>query len=135
WGGIEYHLDGLLNNEVVASDSFVISDLGGRDNPTFATLAIEGGEFDTLHLYATFDDQFSAPRGIVDNLEIIAAGVVCDGDVNGDGTVDLADLATLLSNFGTSTNATREMGDLDGDADIDLADLAALLTNFGATCP
>lgn len=58
----------------------------------------------------------------------------CPGDVNGDGSVGLADLATLLANFGTAQGATLEMGDLDGDGDVDLADLATLLANFGATC-
>jgi len=45
--------------------------------------------------------------------------------------VNLLDLATLLTNFGTPTGATRAMGDFDGDGDVDLVDLATLLTNFG----
>jgi uncharacterized repeat protein (TIGR01451 family) len=57
----------------------------------------------------------------------------CPGDLNGDLRVDLQDLATLLSNFGSSA-ATPEQGDIDGDQDVDLSDLAVLLTQFGATC-
>jgi hypothetical protein len=62
-------------------------------------------------------------------------GSDCPGDVDGDGDADLTDLATLLTNFGTPSNATREMGDLDGDGDVDLTDLASLLTVFGSSCP
>ncbi len=70
WGGISYHFDAILDGQVVASDSFVISDLGGRDNVAFNLLQVEGAVFDTLHLYARFGDHYSGPRGILDNLTI-----------------------------------------------------------------
>lgn len=57
------------------------------------------------------------------------------GDVDGNGCVNLTDLATLLSNFGATSGQTRADGDLDGDGDVDLTDLATLLSNFGGgTC-
>ncbi|GMU83275.1 MAG: hypothetical protein AMXMBFR47_31450 [Planctomycetota bacterium] len=59
----------------------------------------------------------------------------CTGDLDGDGDVDLPDLATLLSNFGRSGDAGPADGDTDGDLDVDLADLATLLSNFGSACP
>ena len=52
------------------------------------------------------------------------------GDLDGDGDVDLADLATLLANFG-ATNAEPDQGDLDSDGDVDVGDLAILLAHFG----
>jgi hypothetical protein len=57
----------------------------------------------------------------------------CPGDVNGDGMVELADLARVLSMFGTQCGPACPE-DLDGDGDVDLADLAALLGRFGAVC-
>jgi hypothetical protein len=48
------------------------------------------------------------------------------GDLNGDGDVDLVDLAVLLGAY----HETDE-GDVDGDGDTDVADLAALLANYG----
>jgi probable HAF family extracellular repeat protein len=59
----------------------------------------------------------------------------CTGDLDSDGDVDLADLATLLSHFGTLSGATPADGDTDGDGDVDLGDLAALLSNYGTACP
>jgi hypothetical protein len=61
----------------------------------------------------------------------------CAGDINGDGTIDLSDLAALLSAFGMSTGdpGYNPDADLDSNGSIDLADLAALLSVFGQDCP
>lgn len=56
-------------------------------------------------------------------------------DLDGDGDVDLADLAILLAHYGTPDGASFEDGDIDGDGDIDLCDLAALLSHYGDACP
>lgn len=56
------------------------------------------------------------------------------GDLDGDHTVGLSDLATLLSRFGSGA-ATPAEGDLDGDQDVDIGDLALLLSVYGTTCP
>jgi hypothetical protein len=74
WGNIVYHLDALLNGQVVASDSFVISDLGGRDNITFDTMAVAAGGagFDQLHVYARLNGSFTGPRGMIDDLRLTA---------------------------------------------------------------
>lgn len=53
-----------------------------------------------------------------------------EGDTDGDGDVDLTDLAIVLINFGGPGSGSGE-GDFDGDGDVDLIDLALLLTNFG----
>ena len=56
------------------------------------------------------------------------------GDLDGSGTVDVADLARLLANFGRS-GATFTDGDGDCDGDVDLQDLAGLLADFGDSLP
>lgn len=74
WGGIELHLDAMLNGSVVGSDGFTIADGGGRDNITWATLTIDGVMFDELRLYATLSDgTFTAMTGVLDNVTITPA--------------------------------------------------------------
>lgn len=57
----------------------------------------------------------------------------CIGDLDGDGTVGLGDLSTLLSNFGNQA-CTTDMGDTNGDCHVDLTDLATILAAFGIAC-
>lgn len=60
--------------------------------------------------------------------------VACPGDLDGDLDVDIEDLATLLSHYGTDSGATSEQGDLNGDGDVDLEDLAQQLAAYGQPC-
>lgn len=50
----------------------------------------------------------------------------CPADLNGDGTVDGADLGILLANWGGAGQ-----GDIDGSGSVDGADLGQLLANWG----
>jgi hypothetical protein len=54
------------------------------------------------------------------------------GDANGDGTVDIADLSVLLSNY-DKTSMTWQQGDFDGNANVDIQDLSKILTNYDKT--
>lgn len=56
---------------------------------------------------------------------------ILNADLNGDGVVDLSDLAMFLSNFGMSDCTAPIPGDLDDDCDVDLSDLASFLSQFG----
>ncbi|MBI5862967.1 MAG: hypothetical protein HZB38_00360 [Planctomycetes bacterium] len=63
-------------------------------------------------------------------------GCVCPGDMNGDGLVDISDLALFLSSFGTSApNIPTPCADINGDGLVDISDLALFLSAFGSTCP
>lgn len=60
----------------------------------------------------------------------------CIGDVVADGTIDLSDLALLLSSFSLPTpSIPNPCADSDQSGEVDLADLAALLSRIGTTCP
>lgn len=59
----------------------------------------------------------------------------CPEDLDGSGDVNSTDLSILLSNFGTTSGATKAEGDVDGDGDVDSTDLSQLLGVFGAACP
>jgi hypothetical protein len=53
------------------------------------------------------------------------------GDLDGDGCVDLSDLAALLADYGCTVDC---VADLDGDGNVALSDLAILLSNYGIGC-
>lgn len=59
------------------------------------------------------------------------AGAVCEGDLNGDGVVDGADLAVMFANFGQSGGSA----DVNGDGKVDGQDLGKILSNWGACAP
>jgi hypothetical protein len=56
-----------------------------------------------------------------------------EGDANGDGIVNFADLNLLLANFGLTGAPGSIPGDVNGDGAVNFADLNLVLTNFGET--
>ncbi|MGP1309489.1 MAG: serine hydrolase [Phycisphaerales bacterium] len=63
----------------------------------------------------------------------VAVTPACDGDSNGDGIVNFADLNAVLASFGQSVPPGTG-GDVNGDGVVDFADLNEVLTNFGVEC-
>lgn len=61
------------------------------------------------------------------NVSATAAAAPCPADLNGDGQVNSADLASLLGAWGPGTGDA----DLNGDGQVNSADLAALLGGWG----
>ena len=71
WGGVEIGLDAYRNGLLVGGDALTVADNDpGRDNVTTATLLIDGVEFDSLHLRALLNGVYTAPRVMVDDLEV-----------------------------------------------------------------
>lgn len=58
----------------------------------------------------------------------------CTGDLDGNGNVNLSDLAELLGHYRITSGATYPDGDLDRDGDVQLDDLAELLGSYGTSC-
>lgn len=61
-------------------------------------------------------------------------GTPCVGDLNGDGSVDVSDLLTLLGAWGVCDVCGDCPADLNNDCSVDVSDLLMLLGNWGA-CP
>jgi hypothetical protein len=129
WGGIVYHLDAKLNGVVVASDSFTIADGGGRDNPAMASLSVSAPAFDELHLYATFGDDYSMPRALLDNLTLTpVAGSACVTDFDGSGSVNSTDISAFLTAWLNDLNNGTLVTDFNNSGDVNSSDISAFLT-------
>ena len=57
-------------------------------------------------------------------------GAGCEGDIDGDGQVNLSDLGVVLADFGLTGSSIE--GDVDADGDVDLSDLGVVLASWGA---
>lgn len=82
----------------------------------------------------SYDVEIIGACGIVFSDPAILTVTIIPGDINESGEVDIADLTTLLSSFGTLSGASFANGDLDGDGDVDLNDLTSMLSAFGSQC-
>jgi hypothetical protein len=65
----------------------------------------------------------------IDNfqLEIVVCGDDCVGDIDGDGSVNVADLLTIIGDWGSSDQSS----DLDGDGTVAVGDLLIAISNWG----
>lgn len=68
--------------------------------------------------------------GCSENQEVPVNPETCEGDVNGDGNVNIYDLLLLLANWGPCDGSPCQ-GDLNGDGVVDLDDLEILIANWG----
>lgn len=59
------------------------------------------------------------------------APIPCAGDITGDLVIDLADLAVMQAQFGSTPPGAS---DLDGDGDVDLSDVMILVSGLGTNC-
>ena len=90
----------------------------------------------------TLDLSAQSPAGVHDqngaflNLgnDFVHSLSILPGDINGDGTVNFADVLTLIQDYGQS-NSTINEGDLTGDGTVNFNDVLALVQNYGSALP
>ena len=117
-------------------DGVDLSDDGRHFGANSTTLTIDPVEAADAGFYdCVVTSLFNASCVATSDPATLTIGAPCPGDLDGDGDVDLSDLATILTNFGVAGGAQPEDGDMDNDGDVDLSDLAAFLNAFGASCP
>jgi hypothetical protein len=130
WGGIEYILEAFSGGASVGRDSFIISDLGGRDNAAWREMRIEGVEFDQLHIYAQLGGQYTVPRGIIDDLTLFSL-TSCYADCDGNETLDVFDFLCFQDAF----VAMDPYADCDGNTTFDVFDFLCFQDAFVTGCP
>ena len=71
-----------------------------------------------------------------DSRTCLECEVLCDADLDGDGTVGITDFLMLLAAWGACPDPCPPLclGDLDGDCNVGITDFLALLANWGP-CP
>jgi len=109
--------DGAQWTEAFGGADSKVSALAGSTAATETQLLI-GGAFSQIGAQAS--------NATGEWIGCATAGIV--GDLNNDGTVDTADLGSLIASFGTSDPTA----DINGDGIVDTADLGLLIANFGA---
>ena len=133
---LSWRLDSADGPEIGRSSVDSIVTGGAREVAfTWDATGLPPGEW--VQVYAVADDlEVVLEQDETDNShsQSIMIPMTIPGDLDGDCDVDLADLAQLLSNYGTSSGMGYYDGDLDADGDVDLADLSALLAVYGTTC-
>jgi hypothetical protein len=82
---------------------------------------------------APHEDQRGSDAGAAYVFDLAQCLPSAPGDVDGDGDVDLSDLALLLASFGLCSGDAgfNDAADFDANGCIELGDLATLLGNFG----
>ena len=137
---VEINSDGGAGTWTTIADHNIHNALAWTHHEISATEIANLGVPLTSTMQVRFTANDDTPSSIVeagvDAFEVVAftCDTDCYGDLNGDNAITIADLATLLANYG-APSPTPEDGDLNGDGSVDLSDLAGLLSVYGTTCP
>lgn len=129
-GPAAIYIDGVLesmrNPGYTPTDAAFI--VGGLFNPSSVPISSYNGLVDDVQLY----DGVLTGRQICQIVQNpgSAAPPNAEGDVNGDGFVNFADLNLLLSSFNASGFCLQ--ADVDGDGAVGFSDLNQLLSNFNS---
>jgi hypothetical protein len=137
WGGIVLHLDAMRNGAVVATDTITISDLGGRDNIKTGRLEVDGAEFDTLKIYATYQQSYSAPRMIMDDLTVTPAGASCYANCDGSTTQPILNVLDFVCFQGLYAQGSSS-ANCDGSTTapiLNVLDFICFQGKYAAGCP
>ena len=140
--GATASLDLVLANASGDTDELFIDFNGFSAIPAGTSVTFEAfldtdtvGEFGAIYTLTPFDDQTipgaaQAGEPLLIELSGTVVGDLCPGDCDGSGSVDFADLVSILFEFGGASGPC----DADNSGEINFADLVSALFLFGP-CP
>ena len=117
-------------NYVITSQGETLASGGEFASTETVNFCIEGGEPDVPGCTNATACNFDATANIDDG-SCEYESCVCQGDVNGDGAITVADILLILSDFGCTTGCSA---DVDGDGSVTVSDVLVVLSLFGNPC-
>jgi hypothetical protein len=103
---LENHFDISIDGNILIVKSF--------DTPCTGYCLIEVNDGET-----TFMQRFG--------VAVTGSGTVLPGDVNNDGTVDVADIASVIDYMAGNDSTNKNKTDVNGDGTVDVADIATII--------
>ena len=90
-------------------------------------------QVDDIYDNVDFSDDFSVSLSYHDTPSgqwlPLSTSRVMPGDVNGDNTIDVADIATIISVMaGSASGSLADIADVNGDGTVDVADIATIIS-------
>ncbi len=137
WGkdGIEFNPDAATRTVITAGTPAKIDVRFNPDSPIDrdSALFVEAG----LRLGVDIDPAIDGKRALTDaDTKALRARYSPNGDLNGDGRIDIDDLEIMAANYGKRAAAgSSVLGDLNGDGVVDDKDLEILKKNYSFEAP
>ena len=101
---------------------------------SFDTTGATAGVYSASYTVMTSDEDVPGETAssvmLTWEVTVSAAPVPCDGDANGDGFVNFADITSVLADLG----GTGPVGDANGDGMVNFSDITSVLGNLGLAC-
>lgn len=117
-------------NYVITSQGETLASGGEFASTETVNFCIEGGEPDVPGCTNSTACNYDA-TATIDDGSCEYESCVCQGDVNGDGAITVADILLILSDFGCTTGCSA---DVDGDGSVTVSDVLVVLSLFGSPC-
>jgi hypothetical protein len=139
----------FMNSDGTVRDEQKISDTAGGfngvlDNGDYFGVSVTSiGDLDAdgrsdIAVGAYLDDDGGPNRGAIWILSLDGCPVIppcCPGNADGLGTVNFADITSVLTHFGSvGTHGQQNPGDADCDGVVNFADVTSVLTFFNSAC-
>ncbi len=130
WNGAIYTITSTVSGELIDSGDLDTAASGDGSSYGENIFCIENGEPDVPGCTNATACNYDA-TATIDDGSCEYASCVCQGDVNGDGAITVADILLILSNFGCTTGCSA---DVDGDGSVTVSDVLVVLSLFGDPC-
>jgi hypothetical protein len=130
WNGAIYTIISSVSGEIIDSGDLDSAASGDGSYYGEDTFCISGGEPDVPGCTDTTACNYDS-TATLDDGSCEYESCSCPNDVNGDGSITVADLLIVLGEFGCTSACSA---DVDGDGSVTVTDVLLVLSAFGSLC-